>query len=170
MRRRNCGDRVPNQSLMLMICTGQSSAASLVHSSSSADGIPSPMLPLLRNFSVIWLNESSGLSSKKSGQASQQDPQLTQVVRSMVTFTMRSILSRGYSPTGAIKMRFTPLPARGSCCRCPSQQRACLQTRPGSRQCGRLRGSAGTGTPACGARLRGCSSAPRPGSRRSHRR
>ena len=65
---------------------GQRSAASTVHASNSPGGIPSPFLPLSRNFSLTWLKESRGFSSKKSGQSSQQVPQLTQFNRSMMTF------------------------------------------------------------------------------------
>ena len=74
------------QSPMLMIWTGQRSAASRAQDSSSAAGVPSAIFPSSRNFSMTRLNESSGSCSKKPGHASQQEPQLTQVDRSIVTF------------------------------------------------------------------------------------
>jgi hypothetical protein len=74
-------------SLILMICTGQRSAASFAQGTRSSVGIPSAILPLIRYFSMIRLNESSGSCSNNPGQVSQQDPQLTQVARSIITFT-----------------------------------------------------------------------------------
>jgi hypothetical protein len=75
-----------------MICTGQRSTASRVQSFRSAGGLPCPISPLNLNFSITWLNESSGFCSKKPGQVSQQDPQLMQVGRSMITFTIFLLL------------------------------------------------------------------------------
>ncbi len=48
--------------------------------------MPCAISSLSRNFSITWLNESSGFCSKKPGQVSQQDPQLTHVERSILTF------------------------------------------------------------------------------------
>jgi hypothetical protein len=72
---------------MLMICTGQRSDASFAHAVRSPVGVPSALLPLIRYFSIIRLNESSGSCSNNPGQVSQHDPQLTQVARSIITFT-----------------------------------------------------------------------------------
>ncbi len=71
---------------MLIICTGQRSAASWAQPSRSGSGMPCAISPLSRNFSITWLNESSGFCSKNPGHASQQEPQLTQVERSILTF------------------------------------------------------------------------------------
>ena len=70
-----------------MICTGQRSAASFAQGTRSSVGIPSAIFPLIRYFSMIRLNESSGSCSNNPVQVSQQDPQLTQVTRSIITFT-----------------------------------------------------------------------------------
>jgi peptide methionine sulfoxide reductase MsrB len=45
------------------------------------------MLSLIRYFSMIRLNESSGSCSNNVGHVSQHEPQLTQVARSIITFT-----------------------------------------------------------------------------------
>jgi hypothetical protein len=74
-------------SWILMICTGQRSEASCAHAVRSSVGVPSPILPLIRYFSMIRLNESSGSCSKNPGQVSQHEPQLTQLARSIITFT-----------------------------------------------------------------------------------
>jgi len=73
-------------SSILMICTGQRSTASRAQSFISAGGLPWAISPLNLNFSITWLNESSGFCSKKPGQVSQQDPQLMQLERSIMTF------------------------------------------------------------------------------------
>lgn len=78
---------IPSYSCILMICTGQRSAASRAQAARSSGGFPSAMLPLMRYFSIIWLNESSGSCSNNPGHASQHEPQLTQVMRSITTFT-----------------------------------------------------------------------------------
>jgi hypothetical protein len=80
-------------SLILMICTGQRSTASFAHGTRSSVGIPSAILPLIRNFSMIRLNESSGSCSNNPGQVSQQEPQLTHVARSIITFTIYSSIA-----------------------------------------------------------------------------
>ena len=80
------------QVLMLMICTGQRSDASCAQASRSSVGVPSAIFPLIRYFSMIRLNESTGSCSNNPGQASQHVPQLTQVARSIVTFIPYSIL------------------------------------------------------------------------------
>jgi len=72
-RRRICQD-----SSTVMICAGQRSAASVTQASRSCGDMPCPISPLSRNFSITWLNESSGFSSKNAGQVSQQVPQLVQ--------------------------------------------------------------------------------------------
>ena len=91
----------------MMICTGQRSAASMTHESRSAGAFPSAIFPPERNFSITWLNASSGFSSKNAGQVSQQVPQLVQLERSIPTFMI--------SPhTG----QRSPAPARDSFSRC----------------------------------------------------
>lgn len=83
-----------NQAIPI-ICTGQRSAASRTQTSRSGVGWPSPIFPSSRYCSITWLNESSGFCSKKPGQVSQQEPQLTHVSRSILTFMTHS-LSNGY--------------------------------------------------------------------------
>jgi hypothetical protein len=80
------------QSLMAMIWTGQRSDASRAQASRSSVGVPSAILPSIRYFSTILLNESSGSSSNNPGHASQHEPQLTQVDRSIFTFIVISLL------------------------------------------------------------------------------
>lgn len=85
-----------------MICTGQRSAASRAQLSSSAKGEPSEMLPLSRNFSIIWLKVSSGFCSNNKGHVSEHVPQLVQFARSIITFTKHSYCScrnKNNSPT-----------------------------------------------------------------------
>ena len=55
-----------------MICTGQRSAASVTQEFMFSGTMSSARFPANRNFSITWLNESSGFSSKNSGQVSQQ--------------------------------------------------------------------------------------------------
>jgi hypothetical protein len=43
---------------------------------------------LIRYFSIIRLNRSSGSCSNNVGHVSQHDPQLTHVARSIITFTL----------------------------------------------------------------------------------
>jgi len=76
-----------DQSSILMIETGQRSTASRAHVSISSVSDPSAILPLSRNFSIIWLKESSGFSSNSLGHVSEHVPQLVQSERSMITFT-----------------------------------------------------------------------------------
>src|SRR5271157_3573230 len=57
----------------------------------SSGGLPSATESPARYFSVIRLNESPGSCSKKPGQVSQHDPQLTQANRSI--FTIMDIFS-----------------------------------------------------------------------------
>jgi len=71
-----------------MICTGQRSAASVTQEFRSSGAEPSAIFPSDRNFSITWLNESPGFSSKNAGHVSQQLPQLVQFERSIVTFMM----------------------------------------------------------------------------------
>ena len=85
--------RIHQDSSTLIICTGQRSAASVTQASRSDGEEPSPMFPADRNFSIIWLNESSGFSSKNSGHVSQQVLQLVQFGRSMLTFMMIHLIS-----------------------------------------------------------------------------
>jgi hypothetical protein len=75
-----------DQSSILMIETGQRSTASRAHASSSLVIEPSAMLPLSRNFLIIWLKVSSGFSSNNPGQVSEHVPQLVQFARSIITF------------------------------------------------------------------------------------
>ena len=88
---------------MLIICTGQRSAAFRAQGSSSAGGRPSPVFPSRRYCSTTWLNESSGFCSKNPGQVSQQEPQLTHVPRSILTFMVTRILRCSSSPLFAVQ-------------------------------------------------------------------
>lgn len=85
------------------------------------------MLPLLRNFPVIWLNESSGFSSNNPGHAPRQDPQLTQVTRSIVTF-MNITADHADSGTRGTSEYQRPYEKRGS-----EQAKECLQKKAADR-------------------------------------
>ena len=91
-----------------MICTGQRSKASCAHASRSSGKVPSAMLPSIRYFSMIRLNESSGSCSNNPGQVSQHEPQLTHVARSKINFT--SVLpTMVHSKCNTIKLPVVPI-------------------------------------------------------------
>jgi hypothetical protein len=69
-----------------MICTGQRSDASSVQQRRQSGTIPTARSPLNLYCSTICENESHGFWSKSSGQVFQQAPQLTQAMRSIITF------------------------------------------------------------------------------------
>jgi len=69
-----------------MICTGQRSAACCAQQQRQSGTTPSARSPLNLYCSTICENESHGFWSKSSGLVFQQAPQLTQVMRSIITF------------------------------------------------------------------------------------
>ncbi len=93
-----------------MICTGQRSAASVTQASRSSGAVPSAGFPADRNFSITWLNESSGFSSKNAGHVSQQVLQLVQFERSILTFIMIHLIQGGgqWCPPPTFSMLLSP--------------------------------------------------------------
>jgi hypothetical protein len=102
------GVRHRGYALILIICTGQRSEASCAHASRSSGKVPSAMLPSIRYFSMIRLNESSGSCSNNPGQVSQHEPQLTHVARSIINFTS-VLLTMVHSKSNTIKLPVVPI-------------------------------------------------------------
>jgi len=77
-------DRI--SSLIFMICTGQSCTASFAQQQSQSGTTPSARSPLNLKSSTTSENKSQWFWSNSSGQVFQHAPQLTQAMRSILTF------------------------------------------------------------------------------------